>query len=196
MNKLYQLHSRRGSNQILSFLADIVTLEKCFDNGCTGRRATDTVFFQCITQFVVIYQFSGCFHGTKQSRFGVRLGRLCPFLGQIGYMRSAFAYGKERQNTFFFTFLRLFLLFFGKDYSPARLQNLLAGCLEFHFVYLSQYRSCGEFAVWIKDCDETACYQVEYPLLHIGQSLRLHTGRDNGMVVGHLRVIEYLFRFQ
>lgn len=59
VDKLNQLHSGGGSYQVFPFLADVMTFEQGFDDGGTGRRASDSVFFHRIAEFVVVYQFSG-----------------------------------------------------------------------------------------------------------------------------------------
>ena len=53
-----------------------------------------------------------------------------------------------------------------------------------------------EFAVRVEHRDEAPGYQVEYPFFHVAEALRLYARRDDGMVVGHLAVVEYLLRLE
>ena len=200
MDNLYQLHTGRGGYQVLLFLADIVSLEQRLDDGCTGRWTTDTVFLQRITQFVVIHQLARRFHSTQQGGFRIRPGRLRPLLIQIGDVRSAFSFHKSRKHILLFSLLLFLLLRLcrggAEDNTPTRFQNLLTGGLELYALYLAQYGGSGKLTIGIEYSNETACYQIEYATLHIRQILRMLAGRNNGVVVCYLRVIENLFGLQ
>ena len=169
--------------------------EQGLDNGCTGRRATNAVFFQGIPQFIVIHQFSGSFHGTQQGGFGIGTRRLCPFLVEHRAMRTAFSFGESGQYAFFLVFLPFFRNVLSKDYAPAGFQNLLSGHLELYLVCFTDDGRGRKLTIRIEHSDEAAGNQVEHPFFHVAEALRLYPGRDDSMVVGHLAVIEYFFRF-
>ncbi len=88
----------------------------------------------------------------------------------------------------------------GINYSPARFQHLLTAHLElylfrFRSVFvdnLAQYGGGGELTVRIEHADESLGDEVIDVRLHIGESGWWNPGWDDGVVVGHLAVIEYL----
>ena len=109
MDKLNQFHTGGRGYQVLLLLTYIIPLEQCLYDSSTGRRTPDAVLFQCIAQFVIIYQFTGCFHRTQQGGFGIRAGRLCPFLIQVGDVWATFALHKRREYVLILTSLFIFL---------------------------------------------------------------------------------------
>ena len=201
VNNLNQLHTRRSGYQVLFLLTDIVTLEERFDNGGTRGRTADAVFFQSVTQFVVIHQFTGGFHGTQQGSLGIRAWRLRPLFVQIRQMRAALSHHKRREHVFIFS---AFLLFFflrpfrerTEHHTPAGLQYLLTRNFELDLFHLTYYGSRRKQAVRIEYGNETACNQVEYATFHIRQVLRGLTGRNDGMVVCNLRIVEHFLRLR
>ena len=203
MNGLNQLHARRSSYQVLLLLADIVTLEQGLDNGGTGGRTADAVFLQGVTQFVVVHQLTGGFHSTEQGGFGVGARGLRPFLHQLGHVGTALPFDKGRQHPVFIPILLIrlvstFLLrgSIGREHHPpARIEYLPAGCLELHSVCLAHDRRGRETAVGIEHGDEAAGYEVEHPPFHIRQVDRRLSGRNDGVVVRDLRIVEHLLRF-
>ena len=74
--------------------------------------------------------------------------------------------------------------------------GLLAAHLEFDAVRFARHRCGGELAVRIEYGNEAAGNQVEHPFLHIRKSLRLYARRDDGMVVGHLGIVEHFLRLE
>ena len=195
MNKLHQLHSCRGGNQVLSFLTDIISLEQRLNDCSTGRRTTDTILFQSIAKFIIVHQFSGCFHCTKQGCFSIRSGRLCPFFIQVRNMRTTFTLHKSRKYIFIlflFFFSRVFY-FLGKHDTPSRFQNLFSGYPKLYLIHFSHYGGSRNFTVRIEHGYKTTGYQVVDTTFHIRQVLSIDSGWDNGMVIRHFRVVKYLF---
>ena len=197
MDNLDELHTGRSGYQVLFLLTDIVTLEKCFDNGGPGGRTADSVLFQSIAQFIVIHQFTGSFHSTQQGGLGVRTWRLRPLLIQIRQMRTALSYHKRRKYILLFPTLLIFFFLrlsrgSTKDHTPAGLQYLLSRNLKLNLLHLTYDGGRCKQAVRIEDSNETACNQVEHAALHIRQILRWLPGRDNGMVIRHFRIVEHL----
>ncbi len=88
----------------------------------------------------------------------------------------------------------------GIDYSPAWFQNLLTAHLELYLFRfwpvfvddLAQYGGGREFTIRIEHADESLGDEIIDVCLHIGESGWRNTGWDDGVVVGHLAVIEYL----
>ena len=198
MNELHQLHSCRGGNQVLSLLTDIISFEQCFNDGSTGRRPADTILLQGITKFIIIHQFSGCFHCTEQCCFGIRSGRLCPFLVQVGNVRTTFTLHKGREYIFIlflFFFSRIFYVLCKHD-TPSRFQDLFSGHPEFYLIHFSHDGSSRNLTVRIEYGYKTTGYQVIDTTFHIRQVLSIDSGGDNGVVIRHLRVVKYLFRFR
>ena len=195
MDDLYQFHSRRGGYQVLSFLADIVSLEQRLDNGGTGRRPADTILLQSITEFVIIHQLSGCFHRTKQCCFRIRSRRLRPLLIQVRNMRTTFPLDKSRKYIFIlflFFFSRVFY-FLGKHDTPSRFQNLFSSYPKLYLIHFSHYGGSRNFTVRIEHGYKTTGYQVVNTTFHIRQILCINACWDNGMVIRHFRVVKYLF---
>ena len=111
-------------------------------------------------------------------------------------MRTALPFHKGRKNILirtFFLFGRVFHVF-GKYHTPSRFQDLLTGDFKFYFIHFAHYGGSRNLTVGIEHSYKTASYQIIDTTLHIGQVLSINSGRDDGMVVRHLRVIEYLFR--
>src|SRR3712207_9191725 len=78
---------------------------------------------------------------------------------------------------------------------PARIEYLFARCFELYAIYFAQYGCGGELTIRIENADKAACNEVEYMAFHVAQSLRNYAGRDDGMVIGHLRRVKYLLAF-
>ena len=110
-------------------------------------------------------------------------------------MRSALPFRERRQSLFLVILLRIILLFLCEHHSPSLFQDLLSRHLEFYRIRLAYHRSGRELTVRIEHSDETPCNKVVNRFLHIRKFTRLHTRRNNGMVVRYLRIIEHLFRF-
>ena len=195
MNQVYQLYARRCGVERLALLADIVAAKERFDDRRTGGGASDAVLLERIAQFLVLDRASGCLHGAQQGGFRVGLGWLGELLCQLGAVRSALALGKSRQYAFS-GFLPLVLRRcprFGEDAAPSRFQDLLARGAERHFGGLPQYGSGGITAIRVENSDEAAGNQVVDVALHVGHGFGRNACRDDGMVVRHLRIVEYFF---
>ena len=115
-------------------------------------------------------------------------------------MRAALPFHEGGEDALFLSlFLFLLLLLRGggaEDDAPARFQKLFAGGLELDAFDFAQDGSRGELAVGIEHGDEAARYQVEDAAFQFRQVLRVLAGGDDGVVVGHLRVVEHFLRFQ
>ena len=84
--KVYQFYTCRSRYEGFALLPYVMAFEECFYDSCTGRRTTNAVLLHCVSQFVIIHEFTCRFHCTKQGRLCVRLWRLCPFLGKGRYV--------------------------------------------------------------------------------------------------------------
>ena len=117
-------------------------------------------------------------------------------------MRSAFPFHEVRQYAFFFGRfgIRVFLLG-AEDDAPPRFEYLLARHFEVHLAYFAENRGCRDFAIRIEGGNETAGDQVVDLPFVLRQVAGVHAGRDDRMVVRHLRIVEHAlvlpyFRFQ
>ena len=88
------------------------------------------------------------------------------------------------------------LLFETEDDAPARTENLFPGYFELNFACLAQNRGRGDFAVRIKRCDEAPGNQIVHTLLLLREVAGRDAGRDDGMVVRNLGIIEDTLRFR
>ena len=119
-------------------------------------------------------------------------------------MRTAFSFLESGECSFFFLFVFALsivhsggqvCLRLGKDNFPPRFQYLFASGLEFNAIGFTNDRCGGEFAIGIEYRDESACHQIEHTFLHVRQVHGILSRRDDGMVVGYLRIVEHLLRF-
>ena len=83
-----------------------------------------------------------------------------------------------------------------KHHPPSRLHDFLARCLEGYAVALAQHGGGAGLAFGVEHGDESAHDEVIYLLLRVRQRLGIHACGDDGMVVGHLLVVEHLLRLQ
>ena len=101
-------------------------------------------------------------------------------------MRAVFAffvYGKH-------VFIILFVGGIPEHHPPRRIDNLFPGCFKFFLADLGQDSCVGNFAVRIKHGDEAFRHQVIHPFFIRSHIIREHAGRNNGMVVCDLFVVE------
>ena len=121
-------------------------------------------------------------------------------------MRSLFTLNEVGQRALFIFILRflcpifvrvkiLASLIVGGIYgAPSWIKNFLSGSFKLRFVNLTQNRGRREFAVRIECGNKTTGNQVIHLLLGISELARHLPGRNNGVVVGHLRCIENSLR--
>ena len=111
-------------------------------------------------------------------------------------MRSAFAFGEDRQCFFiFFGFFFIIIRSLGKNHPPAFFQNLFTIHFEFHTFHLAQYGGGSHFTFGVKIGDKPACNQVEDIPFQIGQRDGLYPRGNDGVVIGHFGIIKNLFGF-
>ena len=82
VNNANEVYACLCRQYVFSLTAQIVPLEKGFDNGGTGRRASDAVFFHSLAKSLVVNEFARAFHCPEQRAFGIWLWGLCRFLLQ------------------------------------------------------------------------------------------------------------------
>ena len=206
-----------GGDECFAFFAYVVAFEECFDDGGACGGSPDAVFFECVAEFVVGYCLAGGFHGAEECGFGVGFGRLCPFFGKGGGVRSVLSLLEVGQCFLFFAFFAFVVgggLFGGvspaEDVAPSGFEYLFAGGFEFHFPLLGFAFGCGffgvdfavdggggELAVGVEGGDEAACHEVEDFLLvegHVAVGGVCACG-DDGVVVGDFGGVEDFFAF-
>ena len=207
LNQSNQLYARRRGDERFALLADILPLEERLDNGGAGRGAADAVLLQCLAQALVVHHLARRLHSAEQRGLGVGLGRLCSLLREPRLVRAAFPFRESRERALLGVvgggvfggclIVRLISRHARRarcrHVAPARLENLLARSAEVHAGGLARDGRCGEFTVGIEVLDKTAANQVVHVALHVGQRVSRHARGDNGVVVGHLRIVEHLF---
>ena len=109
-------------------------------------------------------------------------------------MRPALSLHENRQYPLFIP-LFLLNLFFGKNNPPTRFKNLFTGHLKLDLIHFSQHGGSRHLAIGIEYRNKTAGNQIEPPAFHIRQILRIYSGRNNSVVIGHFRTVEYFFGF-
>ena len=196
VNQADEFHPRGSGYQVFPFQSDIMSLEEGLDDGGPGGRTADTVLFQGITQFVVVHQATRSLHGAQERGFCVRFGRLCPFFGQVRYVRAAFAFCESGKRAFLLGGFCQGFRCFGLlciHVPPARQENLFAGGFEWDVGRFAEDGGGSKFTVGVERCDETPRHEVEYPLFVRCQAVWCYSCRDNGMVVGDFGRVEHLF---
>ena len=205
-----EFHTCRSGNEAFAFLADVVTFEKGFDDGGTGGRTPDAVFLHGIAQFFVIDKLACRFHRTEQGGFGIGFGRLCPFLGKRGEVRTRLKPPPSLPQGGGVAIRRVFVgrvCYVFVDDLPTLVKNHPSAGTEQHpgwlslplggvgggLNYLPIYRRGFKLAVGIEDGDEGASDKVIDAALHVGETDGWHTCGDDGMVVSYFgRVKDFL----
>ena len=119
-------------------------------------------------------------------------------------MGTTLSLDEGRQHTVFFAVLLIPLIAVSflsggidrEHHSPTRIEYLPAGCLELHAIRLAHDGRSRKTAVGIEHGDEAAGNEVEYPSFYIGEVDRRLAGRNNGMVVRDLRIVEHFLRLR
>ena len=112
-------------------------------------------------------------------------------------MGAAFAFGEVGKRAFLVRTLWSVLVFCriaAEDGSPTFVENHFSGGSKRHISRLAVDGGGGKTAIGVENGDETPGYQIVDAALHVGERTRRNTGGDNGVVVGHFRRIEHLFR--
>ena len=107
-------------------------------------------------------------------------------------MGTLFALDKGFERALFVVFLGLVVLMgvSGIDLTPSGVKNFLSRHLEVYLVYGSRHRGGGKGAVGVECGDEAAHDEVVDIVFEVGESSRLLSGGNDGVVVGHLGGVE------
>ena len=166
-----------------------MALEQGLDDGSTCRRATNAVLLHHAAQFLVVHQFSGCFHGTQQGGFGIVFGRRGHLLRQGGDVLATLAFREGRQRALFllrFLLIVIRLRVLGIDSTPSWVEDGATSHLELYTIHIAKNSGLCKLAVGIEHADKPAGYQVIDLALHIRQVLWHDACGDDGVVIGHL----------
>ena len=189
---VYQLYAGGRGYEVLALAAYVVALEERLDDAGSRRRASDAVLLERGAQFLVVHKLACRLHGSQERGFGVWLGWRGLLLGKSRRVWTLFALDKGFERALFVVFLGLVVLMgvSGIDLTPSGGKNFLSRHLEVYLVYGSRHRGGGEGAVGVEGGDEAAHDEVVDIVLEVGESSRLLSGGNDGVVVGHLGGVE------
>ena len=183
-----QVAAHVGAAQLFFLALDIVAAEQGFDDGGTGSGRADAALFERLTQGVVFDKFTGGFHGAEQRVFGEVTGRFGLAFAQARLMRAGFPIGEGRESLVVGSVLAHLL--FREENGPAWLNNLGTFGLKFYLLADAVNRGHMFDADRIEGGDELGGDCVIDELIIGAQVARPDTGGDNGVMVGHLGVVD------
>ena len=189
---LDKLDSRGRRHEVFALASDVVAFEECLDDACARGRSSDAVLLHSRTQLLVLNKFSSRLHGTQERGLCVIFRWRGLLLGQRRFVRACLPLDEGRQHLLLVVLLLRLLghLVERIDHAPARLENLLARCLEFYVAHLAHHGCRGKLAVGVEDADEAARHEVIDMALVVGEPLRNDTRGNDGVVVRNLGGIE------
>ena len=191
-----QGHALAGGGQVTPLAQDIAVAEEALDDGGTGCRGAEAALAHRLAEFLILDKLAGSFHRAQECRFVEAGGWTC--LGLVNLdgisagwleLRRGAGHWDERLGILLASFpLGLLAI----DSLPTGIGQHLPFALEGFTVHAGDAGRDIEAGRRIKDRDETLGDHLEKLGLDLVEPGGGGAGRDDGVVVGDLGIVEDL----